>query len=49
MRFGLPHERPPELQEKLAELEKWIQELEQLDLEEYDLVLDPSSRRPDGD
>jgi hypothetical protein len=49
MKFDLTPERRAELDPLFAELRKWIDDLEQLDLDRYDPVLDPSPRRRSGD
>ena len=49
MKFDLTPEQRAELDGLVAELRKWIGELEALDLERYDPILDPSPRSKSGD
>jgi hypothetical protein len=50
MKFNLTEEQSAELDGLVAQLRKWIGELEALDLERYDPILDPSPRsRSSGD
>jgi hypothetical protein len=48
MKFDLTPDQRAELDGLVAELRKWVGELEALDLERYDPILDPSPRSASG-
>jgi hypothetical protein len=49
MKFELTPERRTELEPLVVELQKWIAELEALDLEPYEPVLHPWPRDPSNE
>jgi hypothetical protein len=49
LEFELTPEQRAELEPLLVQLQKWIDELEALDLEQYEPVLHPSPKNASGD